>query len=221
MPDSYDLVSLCGKSEIHHHSNHISREDTSNLRDGSITLTLPTSKTDPYRKGIPIHLSQSSSSLCPIRALSTLFHTQPRRPDDPLFSRAFGSFSRTYIIDKVKELLLRAGLNPANFSDHSFQKGAAVSAAVRGISKENIKLLGRWKSDAVDIYINELAEEDQITKLLQLNVHLHTTLTSSSSTNTSTSTTNHTSSPNQHLSPINLTVIPPTTHSILPWPRWH
>ena len=37
----------------------------------------------------------------------------------------------------------------------------------------DIKLLGRWKSDAIDTYLNELAEEDQITKLLQLNSRLH------------------------------------------------
>ena len=39
------------------------------------------------------------------------------------------------------------------FSGHSIRKGAAVTAAENGISRDNIKLLGRWKSDAVDTYI--------------------------------------------------------------------
>ena len=73
---------------------------------------------------------------------------------------------------KIKELL-QAGIDASNFSGHSLRKGAIVSAAAYGISKEEIKLLGRWKNDAVDVYINEPAEEDQITKLLQLNARLH------------------------------------------------
>jgi len=99
-------------------------------------------------------------------------------PNDPLFSRTIGSFNRAYIVDKIKELLLRSGISNANFSGHSLRKGAAVTAAANGISKENIKLLGRWRSDAVDIYINELAEKDHISKLLQLNAQLHYKTTS-------------------------------------------
>ena len=196
--------------------SYLARNHVKFNKDGSVTLTLPASKTDPYRRDTPIQLSQSSSLLCPVRALSTLFRTQPGSPDNPLFSRMFGSFIRSYVIDKVKELLLRAGINSANFSGHSFRKGAAVSAAARGISKENIKLLGRWRSDAVDVYINELAEEDQVMKLLQLNSRLHTTLMSSSAFSSS-STMDHTSStsyqPSSSTNP-SLNILRP--HSTLP-----
>lgn len=58
------------------------------------------------------------------------------------------------------------------FSGHSIRKGAAVTAAAKGISRDNIKLLGRWKSDAVDIYINEIHKFDYAYKLLQLNSQL-------------------------------------------------
>ena len=73
----------------------------------------------------------------------------------------------------MKELLLRAGISSAHISGHSIRKGAAVSAAANGISKEDIKLLGRWKSDAVDAYINELAEDEHIKKILRINARLH------------------------------------------------
>ena len=59
-----------------------------------------------------------------------------------------------------------------DFSGHSIRKGAAVTAAANGISRENIQLLGRWKSDAVDLYINEIHESEHIQKLLQLNSQL-------------------------------------------------
>jgi hypothetical protein len=70
-------------------------------------------------------------------------------------------------------MLLRAGISTAGFSGHSLRKRAAVSAATNGISRDDIKLLGRWKSDAVDIYINEINLSDHAHKMLQLNSRLH------------------------------------------------
>ena len=138
------------------------------LERNSATVTLPSSKTDPFHNGVSILLAASPSSpLCPVRALWNLVTRFPRDPCHPLFSRAFGPFSRRYLVDKIKEMLLRAGIPTADFSGHSLRKGAAVSAAANGISRDDIKLLGRWKSDAVDIYINEINLSDHAHKMLQ------------------------------------------------------
>jgi len=128
-------------------------------RDGSATLTLPSSKTDPFAQGVKIHLAASPTSpLCPVTALHLLIMRYPTSPDSPLFSRTFGPFSKPFFIDKVREYLLRAGIPTRGFSGHSLRKGAAVSAIKKGISRDEIKHLGCWKSDAVDIYINDLPE---------------------------------------------------------------
>ena len=63
-------------------------------------------------------------------------------------------FSKQFFIMKIHELLLNAGIFTVGYSGHSLRKGKAVIADCNGISKDNIKLLGRWKSDAVDIYMN-------------------------------------------------------------------
>ena len=174
LPDSYELENLRGKPGTIYRPNLISQENTSpSMQTDQSLFILPSSKTDPYGKGTAIHLSQANSTLCPVQALTTLFCKQSKLPNDPLFSRTLSSFNRAYIVDKIKELLLRAGISNSNFSGHSLRKGAAVTAAANGISKENIKLLDRWRSDAVDIYINELSEKDHIKKLLQLNAQLH------------------------------------------------
>jgi len=76
-------------------------------------------------------------------------------------------------VGKIKDLLLRAGIPTTGFSGHSLRKGAAVSAAANGMSCDEIKLLGRWKSDADDVYINEISHADRVQKLLQLNSKLH------------------------------------------------
>jgi len=154
-------------------AHHLARQHVEFI-NGSVNLTLPASKTDPFRNGVVIHLAQTTSPLCPVKALTRLFQEYPRQKSEPLFTRTIGSFNRVYIVDKIKELLLQAGISTFGFSGHSIRKGAAVTAAANGISKENIKLLGRWKSDAIDVYINELSQAEQSHKLLSLNSQLHT-----------------------------------------------
>ena len=45
------------------------------------------------------------------------------------------------------------GLNPARYKGHSFRIGAASHAADRGLSDAQIRVLGRWKSNAFHRYI--------------------------------------------------------------------
>ena len=155
-----------------HHLSHLSWKHVS-FKTNSITLTLPASNTDPYRKGVDIHLASSPSPLCPVTALTQLFNTYPSPPLQPLFTRPHGQpFTKQFLLLKIRELLLQAGIPTAGFSGHSIRKGAAVTATQNGISREGIKLLGRWKSDAGDTYINEIKESDHIHKILQLNSQL-------------------------------------------------
>jgi hypothetical protein len=72
----------------------------------------------------------------------------------------------------MHNLLLNAGISPFGYSGHSLRKGVAVTADLNGISRSNIKLLGRWKSNAVDIYIDERRRPDHIRKILHLNAQL-------------------------------------------------
>ena len=157
------------------HESNLSRKHVGFNSNNSITLTLPVSKMDPYRTGVTIQLASSPSPLCPVAALKHLYRSFPRSPTRPLFARPYGQpFTKQFIVTKIRELLLQAGISTLGFSGHSIRKGAAVTAVANGISKDNIKLLGRWKSDAVDIYINELDQSDHIHKLLHLNSLLHT-----------------------------------------------
>jgi hypothetical protein len=72
----------------------------------------------------------------------------------------------------MRELLLNAGISTIGYAGHSLRKGAAVTADRNGIPKHDIKLLGRWKSDAVDVYINERQKPDHIQKILLINSQL-------------------------------------------------
>jgi hypothetical protein len=160
---------------------HLARKHFQFETDGSVVLTLPASKTDPFASGVDIYLAVSPPSvICPATALRRLFSRFPAQPDLPAFSRTVGAFSKVYLIEKIKEALLRAGISTRGYSGHSLRKGAAVSAAAKGISRDDIKRLGRWKSDAVDLYINDLPQATLASNLLSLNARLLATPRSAS-----------------------------------------
>jgi len=132
----------------------LTRSSISFEEDGNLVLTLPASKTDYFRKGvrIPLAAAPNRSPTCPAITLRTLFNRFPANPKAPLFAKTFGPFSRDHLIKTIRNALLDAGLSPTGFSGHSLRRGAAVSAVAAGIPRDEIKALGRWKSDAVDLY---------------------------------------------------------------------
>ena len=51
------------------------------------------------------------------------------------------------------QALAPSGLDVAQYSGHSFRIGAATTAASVGIEDSLIKTLGRWESNAYQIYV--------------------------------------------------------------------
>jgi hypothetical protein len=52
-----------------------------------------------------------------------------------------------------KKCLHTLGIEEAQYASHSFRIGIATTCAMKGVSDEQIKMSGRWKSDAYDRYI--------------------------------------------------------------------
>ena len=150
---------------------HLARQHFKFTASG-LTVTLPSSKTAIATK-VDIYLTPSTSPLCPVSAVRRLISQYPAPPNSPAFSRFFGfPFTKLYFISKIHEYLLRAGILTAGFSCHSLQKGAAISANAKGLSKDEIKSLRRWKSDAVDLYINVALQITLASNLTALNSSL-------------------------------------------------
>jgi hypothetical protein len=127
-----------------------SSERRSNL---GATVSRSASKSDYFRKGVKIPINNAPNSpTCPLTALHILFDRYPAAPESPLFKRTFDPFSREYLVRTIRRPLLDAGINPSGFSGHSLRRGAAVSVVTAGIPRDDIKTLGRWKSDSVDLY---------------------------------------------------------------------
>jgi hypothetical protein len=137
-------------------SHHLVRKHVA-FHHSFVTLTLPASKTDQFHVGTDIYLAANPlSPLCPVTALKVLFRRYPASPYAPLFTRPFQHpFTKAFFVQTMHLLLLNHGIPTFGYSGHSLHEGAAVTADRKGTSRHYIKLLGRWKSDAVDVYINE------------------------------------------------------------------
>jgi hypothetical protein len=144
-----------------------------------VLLHLHMSKTDQFRVGHDIPLSPSGDFCCPVRALRTLFEHYPRSGTDPLFSTSCGPFNKKWFMDKLTKALLKAGIDPTTYTGHSFRPSAANTAVAAGIPRDEVKGMGRWKSDAVDRYFSTSTTQAQ---LFSANRRLHVAPSSSMST---------------------------------------
>lgn len=118
-----------------------------------MTVSLPASKTDPFRKGIVLTVAAVNYDACAVTAMKNLFTRFPRPPNAPLFHQQHRAFTRDYVMSNLKPVMRFLG-HEGNYSGHSFRRGAATSAKEAGLCDADIQILGRWKSDAYRLYID-------------------------------------------------------------------
>jgi hypothetical protein len=123
-----------------------------------LLLTIPTSKTDPFRHGVTLTISPASDAACPLAAIQNLRALTMAGGGQldllqPLFVRPNNlPFSRDYVVRCLRLCLTHQGIT-GHYSGHSFRRGAATSARLAGLTDHEIQLLGRWQSDAYKRYI--------------------------------------------------------------------
>ncbi|KIJ41763.1 hypothetical protein M422DRAFT_255073 [Sphaerobolus stellatus SS14] len=154
-------------------SRHLSRGSIQflpNVSSPTHVLSIPSSKTDPFRKGVSIVVTAApGTSTCPVAALRYLFEALPADVNSPLFVGEDGqALTRTSFIACVKSAIARLGLDTSKYSGHSFGRGAATTAGAVGYSDYEIQQLGRWRSDAYRLYIDVPRE-----RVLQVSNCLH------------------------------------------------
>ena len=115
----------------------------------SMSISIKSSKTDPFRTGVNIRLAANFSVLCPVDALKKFLLVHPSKCG-PFFTFNNGKFlTRKNISTFVKKY---SGI-VANLSSHSFRIGAATTLANMGHPRWLIQSLGRWSSDCFRDYI--------------------------------------------------------------------
>lgn len=74
------------------------------FRDDHLELSLPASKTDPFRRGVTIRVARIGDDACAYTSLRHLFDRFPAPPQSPLFDAGFG-FSRQYVTQALRDRL--------------------------------------------------------------------------------------------------------------------
>lgn len=137
----------------------IAVDSTSNPK--VLRARIKASKMDPFRVGVNIFVGKTGDELCPVAAVLAYMAVRGAGPG-PFFRFQDGRYlTRARLVDKLKSALTAGGVDCTRYSGHSFRSGAATAAAKQGISESTIKMLGRWKSSAYQLYIktprNQLA----------------------------------------------------------------
>ena len=91
--------------------------------------------------------------VCPVKALED-FTFLRGGAEGSLFSTPAGRpYTATAAREDLSSVLSFCGLDNKRYKSHSFRIGAASDAALRGFSDAQIRLMGRWHSDAFRQYI--------------------------------------------------------------------
>ncbi|SPO32044.1 uncharacterized protein UTRI_02601 [Ustilago trichophora] len=122
------------------------------------TITIPASKTDPFRQGATLTAPAVLLSTCAVTALDVVCRSRPSSA--PLFILEDSKpFDRSCFVDTLRRCLAASGIDPLAYSGHSFRRGAATWAASNGVDNDTIRGLGRWRSDCFRRYIDKSATD--------------------------------------------------------------
>lgn len=134
------------------YSNVIINEPLSQLK-----VFLKQSKSDIFDTGVEVKVGCSGTPVCAYCSMKSYLGQHPcPAPDSPLFmDRNLHVLRKQYFVATTKLVLASAGYDPTLYSGHSFRAGSATAGASVGFSEWELKMLGRWSSDAYHIYLRD------------------------------------------------------------------
>ena len=93
------------------------------LSSNRISITLHQSKTDPFRRGQTIHIFESGSSTCPVRAIACYLNLiSNNKVNEPVFSAGrFNPLTQKSLNKVLHYLLQQGGINQIDYASHSFR----------------------------------------------------------------------------------------------------
>ena len=102
---------------------------------------------------IPIP-GNNDPAMDPVRHIQALFSRVQTNPQSPAFTYAPGQFIKyTSFTSRLKELLKKAGVDPALYSGHSFRRGGATFLHSCGGTALMIQASGDWSSQCFTRYL--------------------------------------------------------------------
>ena len=124
-------------------------------RPTSMAVHLKYSKTDPLGHSHTLTLFVTGHKTCPVIAMHTYFKVRGFCPEAPLFVLADNRpLTRTSFVTMLRVVSGKLGIDSTLYAGHSFQIGAATTAAATGLPDWLIQALGRWCSACYPRYIH-------------------------------------------------------------------
>ena len=136
------------------YSSHAVKFQNVKVLGDSLEVFLETSKTDQFGSGVTINIpSQIDKNACPVNAVRK-FVSYRGVQDGPLFRHFDGNPLTSYQFSAMlKRSLQFLRVADSNLTSHSFRIGMATACSIEGVTDEQIKKLGRWKSNVFLRYI--------------------------------------------------------------------
>ena len=116
------------------------------------------SKTDQFEIGITIVVGKArNAAICPIRLYKKWTDSHPFPKSEWLFTRLDDDRPLNEDTPRsiIKNMLRKSGYDDEKYGGHSARKGGATAAAAARVQVHLLKRHGRWKSDAVYLYIHD------------------------------------------------------------------
>lgn len=155
---------------------HLTRQDIKFTTAGAL-LRIKWSKTiqnKERRLYIPLP-SIPGSELCPIQATRDYLSKVPAPENSPFFCTVTSGIVKPishYVFTKfLKDRITAIGLNPQDYSPHSFRRGGASFAFQAGVPERLIQQHGDWRSDVYLRYLTfSLSTRTQVADIMAANL---------------------------------------------------
>ena len=126
----------------------------------AIDLMVLGAKTDKEKKGAKITIVRSGEITCAVAAIEKYMEVRPPTRSDTRFlvHEDGREVMATWVREKLKDECRRQG-RTGHFNCHSLRIGAASDGVRIGLTETEIKLRGRWRSEAFRRYIRPTSEQ--------------------------------------------------------------
>lgn len=145
---------------LRRNSSVLKQDDISFYHDANgsyMLVVIKTSKADTFNKGVQLCVGCTLLPICAHCAVHRYIIERKTRgfgAQEPLFVFSNGTgLTRSLFVRHTRLWLSLVGVNDKLYSSHSYRVGGATTAAAAGLADWEIKLMGRWSSDAYLSYI--------------------------------------------------------------------
>ena len=135
-----------------HNPNLLQLDNITMSPGGQVSIVFRSYKHQKSKLPFILHIPPQTGSLSLKDILSSYLQLRGFHPG-PLFVHNFQPVTRSHFTSVLAQTARVAKLPLSHIKSHSFRIGAATTALLKGYSQDQIKIMGRWNSDAYKKYL--------------------------------------------------------------------